>query len=110
MSWTKLEPIDPKIRDCLTCGTLVQELSMDEEISVGFGFANVTKDGEIIYDEAEAELSGGKIWTVQDAENEAAKDQNHDWRINLIGGMRGRVFQRHDVGKWVLVKENYGIA
>ena len=43
-------------------------------------------------------------------ENEALKDPDHDWRVVLDGPLRGRTFQRHDVGKWVLVSENDGFA
>lgn len=109
MSWKKLEPILPKMRGCLNCGTLIQEAPMDMTIAVGFGEATVKKDGEIIYSEP-CEYEEQNFWTVQDAENEAEKDPDHDWRIALYAPLRGRVFQRHEKGKWILVEENMGFA
>ena len=106
MSWVRLEPIKPKMIGCLNCGELMQKAPLDMEISVGFGCATVTKDGEIVYSEIESK----KIWMVADAENEAAKDPEHDWRIDLPGALRGRAFQRHGDGKWVLVREYDGFA
>lgn len=82
---------------------------MDEIIAVGFGDAHVEKDGEIIYSEP-TEYDGHSFWTVQDAENEAMKDPDHDWRIALYAPLRGRTFQRQGKSKWVLVEEDMGFA
>ena len=116
MSWTKLKPIVPSIRRCLNCCSLVDVAPMDMLIAVGFGDANVTKDGEEVYSEMaigmndDFEFKESELWTVQDAENEALKDPDHDWRITMYAPLRGRVFQRQDVGKWVLVEEDMGFA
>lgn len=110
MNWTKLEPIKANMVGCLNCGILYDKAPMEMIISVGFGVANVTKDGEEIYREIDYCSDNFKEWTVQDAENEALKDPDHDWRISLIGGLRGRVFQRHGNGEWLLVEENMGFA
>lgn len=107
--WKKLDPIIPKQRGCVTCGTLVQEATMDMLIGVGFGDAHVERDGEIIYQEDCGDTMQ-KLWTFQDAENEALKDPDHDWRVVLFGPLRGRTFQRHGEGKWVLVEENGGFV
>lgn len=126
MAWERLPPIKPKIHGCLHA-PMQEELEMDEIIAVGFGDAHVEKDGEIVYreptqaeiDEAdEADYFEGNIdihkkslfWSVQDAENEAAKDPDHDWRIVLYAPLRGRTFQRHGKDKWVLIEENMGFA
>lgn len=110
MEWTKLEPIKATARGCLNCGTLVEKASMEMLIAVGFGDAHVERDGEIIYDELDCQMDSDKLWTVQDAENEALKDPDHDWRVVLDGPLRGRTFQRHGDGEWVLVAENNGFA
>jgi len=77
MSWTKLPPIKPKMHGCFLA-PMQEELAMDEIIAVGFGDAHVEKDGEIIYSEP-TEHGKHSFWTVQDAENEAMKDPDHDW-------------------------------
>ena len=105
MSWVRLEPIKPKMIGCLNCGELIQEVPLDMEISVGFGCATVKKDGKIVYSEDE-----NNLWTVGDAEKIAAKDPEHDWRIDLPGALRGRTFQRHGDRKWVLVREYDGFS
>lgn len=110
MSWTKLDPILPKIMGCLNCGRLIQQAPMDMLIAVGFGEAKVTKNGETVYSELNCHEDTEKFWTVQDAENEALKDPDHDWRIILFAPLRGKTFQRHGDGNWVLVEENMGFA
>ena len=110
MSWVKLEPITPKAMGCVNCGTLIQQAPMDMMIAVGFGDASVTRDGETIYSELDCEKYNEKLWAVQDAENEAMKDPDHDWRIVLFSPLRGRTFQRQGVENWVLVEENMGFA
>ena len=103
MKWKQLKPIKQKMSVCLSREELIQKAPMDMEISLEFGIATVTKDGEIFYSEEKSE----RVWTVADAEKEASKDQDHDWRIYFAGELRGRMYQRQGEGKWVLVKE-YG--
>ncbi len=110
MSWTKLEPIKATNRGCLNCGSLVSVANMNMLIAVGFGDAYVTKDDKEVYNELSFQDNAEMLWTFQDAENEAMKDPDHDWRVVLYGPLRGRTFQRHDIGKWVLVEENMGFA
>lgn len=107
MPWKKLKPIKPEMIACGNCSSIYQELPMCYEISVGFGVAIVTKDNETIYDE---NMCKDQTWTVRDAEIEAAKDPDHDYRIILYGPLRERVFQRQGDEKWVLVLENDGFA
>lgn len=117
MSWTKLPQIKPTMHGCFHA-PMQQELEMDEIIAVGFGDAHVEKDGEIVYrgptdcdiEQAEGDEVLSLYWSVQDAENEALKDPDHDWRIVLYAPLRGRTFQRQGEGKWVLVDENEGFA
>ena len=74
--------------------------------------AVVKKDGEIIYDEMDLadDTADTEYWTTQDAENEALKDPDHDWRIILDAPLSMREYQRQDEGKWVLVKKGPGFA
>ena len=71
-------------------------LSMDALLGVGFGDCTVTKDGEQIYSEMaathESERQGKDLmlWQGKDAEEAAAKDPNHDWRVHFFA-LRSRV-------------------
>ena len=109
MSWKKLKPIKGGFGGCLNCGYQHDEAPMDMVIAVGFGIANVTRDGEEVYNGLEHE-DGQDFWTTQDAENEALKDPDHDWRITMNAPLSYRVYQRHDSGKWMLVKRGPGFA
>lgn len=79
-------------------------------IAVGFGDALVTKNGKPVYKEPYDFKSEKDFWTVQDAENEAVKDPDNDWRIVLYAPLYGRTFQRQGDGEWVLIEENMGFA
>jgi hypothetical protein len=80
---------------------------MGMAISVGFGSAQVTKDDELVYCEQQNEEN---YWTVQNAEDAALKDPDHDWQIQLVGPMHGETYQRQGPGKWVCVESNPGFA
>lgn len=109
MTWTKQPPIKGTIHGCLH-NPVYDVAPMDMEIAVGFGYAIVTKDGEKVYEERIADIAKLPYWTVQDAENEALKDPDHDWRIELYAPLYGRTFQRQGDGEWVLIGENEGFA
>lgn len=49
-------------------------------------------------------------WTVQDAENAALADPEHDWRITLFSPLHGETYQRQGDGQWMLVEKNEGFA
>ena len=112
MPFTKLPPLEQKDIHigCMCCSTACQIAHMDLLIAVGFGSANVTKDGHVVYDEQDCERLGRELWTVQDAENEALKDPDHDWQIMKAGPMHGETFQRQDIGRWVCIESNQAFA
>lgn len=101
-----LPAIRPTKKPCLCCGSLDQHLPMDAVIAVGFGSAFCSMDGKVVIEERR----GDEYYTVQHAEELALANPNHDWQIHLHGPLRGRVFQRHEPGKWVLVEEDDGFA
>ena len=111
-AWAKHPQIDPKDLHigCLHCSTAALEAPMEMSICVGFGCAVVTKDGKTIHGGERAWENGTEPWTVQDAENTAAKDPDNDWRIVKYGPMHGETFQRHGPGKWVCIESNQGFA
>lgn len=88
-------------------------LLMDAIICVGFGDARVTRDRKIVWSEdtAEEDSDGNKIyWEGKDAEAAAAKDPNHDWRVNYYAPLYEATYQRQGVGHWVLVEKGEGFA
>lgn len=106
--WEKLKPIKGGPGGCGMCGYQYDVAPMNMLIAVGFGVANVKKDGVIIYDENCVEDEN--FWTVQDAENEAKKDPDHDWRILLDAPLSMREYQRQGENRWVLVRKGMGFA
>lgn len=83
---------------------------MDLGIAVGFGSADVTRDGELVLD-GERIVNEGEGWpTFADAEALAVIDPDHDWRVTLFGPLHGEVYQRHGPEEWVLVESNRGFA
>ena len=80
-------------------------------IAVGFGIAMVQKDGEIVYNEMDVDAeSWDDFWTTQTAENEARKDPDHEWIIDMQGPLQGRTFKRMSEDNWVLIDSNIGFA
>ena len=114
MSWTKVEPYKGEIHHgCLNCGGTHEVAPMDMLIAVGFGSAMATKDGAVVYDEADVMHGTGDfddLATLQQIEDMAVKDPDHDWRVDLRGPLRGREYQRHDAGHWVLIDADQGFA
>ena len=101
---------------CLNCPSIERLASMDMTIAVGFGSACVSKDGLIVYGEFMEDCRAGEedrdpqYWTVQDAENAALKDPDHDWRIVKYAPLRDAMWQRHGPGEWALIKSGKGFA
>lgn len=85
---------------------------MRSAIAVGFGGATVTKDRSVVLDGEQAAQDSDflNMITGADAEALAAKDPDHDWRINLFGPLGSAVYQRHDDAWWVLIEQGEGFA
>lgn len=111
MSFEKLKPLtkDEIHFGCTTCSTAAIVAPMEMAIAVGFGSAYLPKDNEIIFDENDLDEDEA-AWTVQDAEDLALKDPDHDWRIVKFGPLHGETFQRQGDGNWVCVESNMGFA
>lgn len=105
--YDKLPPISGKTA-CLTCGCGSHDiLSMAAILAVGFGSVNVTRNGKQVYSEPRDE---SKFWTAQNAENEAAKDPENDWRIHFYAPMYEAHYQRQGIRHWVLYEKGEGFA
>jgi len=77
---------------------------------LGFGNAIVTKDDEIIYSEPNHAEGWDAFWTTQTAENEARKDPDHEWTIDMQGPLQGETYKRMGEDNWVLIDSNKGFA
>jgi hypothetical protein len=108
-TWAKLPAIEGKHGGCLTCGPRPSYFPADGIIAVGFGYAGLTRDGHEVWSETGA-TEDDEYMTGAGAEELAAADPDHDWRIVLEGPLSGRTYQRHDAGQWALVKQNTGFA
>lgn len=108
MNWQRLTPIDGRRNPCACCLPIPAEAQPHKIIAVGFGSANVTRDGEEVYSEP-PDLEEDGMWDFAKAEEVAAADPDHDWRATLFGPLHGEVYQRQD-GRWLLVESNQGFA
>jgi hypothetical protein len=95
---------------CLNCPPVESIAQMDMLIAVGFGDARITKDGETIYQEPYNIEDESNFHTLAEFEEMAKADPDHDWRAILIAPLRDREYQRHEEGKWVLIKSGMGFA
>jgi hypothetical protein len=92
---------------------------MKTYIAVGFGSAEVTRDGHAVFDgEMGYYERGGKMvkcknekaWLLSYWEHRARKSPKADWRVSLNDPLRDREYQRQGKNKWVLVKSGMGFA
>lgn len=95
---------------CFCCGYQYSTLPMAAVIAVGLGCANLTKDGEIVYDEMGVDEETGDYMTAEQAEALAATDPDHDWRIHLVAPLSERHYQRQGAARWVLYEKGEGFA
>lgn len=108
MPFEKVEPYQGVVyQGCLNCQPVETIAPLDMIIAVGFGSAEITKDGEPIFWE---KSDDDDFHHLAEFESMAMEDPDHDWRADLQGPLRGRTYQRHDVGKWVLIDSNMGFA
>lgn len=109
--WMLQPAIAGRMGPCLCCGVASDFFPAEAYIAVGFGMAALTCDGSLVYAEDTAlDDDDGQLMTGKQAEDIAAKDPNHDWRITLHGPMRSREYQRHAPGQWALIEQGEGFA
>ena len=109
MKWKKEKPITGGFGGCLHCGYQYDIAPEEMLIAVGFGVATVTKNGKEIYNENSIK-NESDLWTLKEAEEEALKDEDNDWRIHLVAPLSERHYQRQDKNKWVLYEKSQGFA
>lgn len=94
---------------CMNCRKAGHLAPMDMLVGVGFGQAQLLKDGVVMYDEINVTDDDGYL-SVEGAEAMAAVDPDHDWRIVINAPLHGETYQRHGKAQWVLVDSNRGFA
>lgn len=109
MTWTKQPPIPGKIVGCSCCGPNKGVYALESRFGVGFGSSGVTRDGESVWQETGRE-EWDELPPLQRFEDMAAADPDHDWRMFRFAPLREAEYQRHEPGKWVLIKEGQGFA
>jgi len=73
-------------------------------------------DDKCMYDEGEEMWKAKKAgrdpeyWQCSDAEERAAKDPDHDWRISFVAPLYEACYQRQGDKHWVLVSKGEGFA
>ena len=88
---------------CGNCPPKPECAPLDWDPDPGFGMVYLTRDG--------VRVGVADAWvTVQDFEDRAAGDPDHDWRFEIHGPLDGVVYQRHGEGEWVAVKGLDGFA
>jgi hypothetical protein len=105
----RLPPWDGEVHHgCATCSHTPTVAPLGLVVAVGFGSAQVTRDGAQVWFETGDEEQ--ELYDVLHWEELAAADPEHDWRIEMNGPLRGMTYQRHGEAKWVLVDSNPGFA
>ena len=108
--WEKLPPYEGRVHQgCLICPIPPRKAKMNKRVAVGFGFAGITKDEEVIYSEPH-DASWEELPTLMKFENMARKDPDHDWRLILDGPLHGEEYQRQGRNLWIMVSSNMGFA
>jgi len=106
--------------DCICGGTPKRNFNLCSYICVGFGVAQVTKDGVPVYDEMECERAWRTkhphskkwppFWTGARAEREARKDPDHEWIITIYGPLSGAKWKRVSKNTWEIIESNMGFV
>lgn len=107
--WVKQPAIEGQYGGCLSCGPRPSTFPADAVIAVGFGFAALLRDGEVVWVEG-GDMSDDDLMTGAQAEEKAAADPDHDWQIQLHGPLSGRSYQRHGPSEWALIQQDLGFA
>lgn len=108
MSWKKQKPLNGRVVGCGTCGYKEGVAGLGMRIAVGFGDAQLKKNGVIVWNEGNEEWED--CMTVAQAEELAKKDPDNDWRIWLYAPLSEIEYQRQGENEWVLIKTGMGFA
>jgi hypothetical protein len=85
-----------------------QYLPHEAVIGVGLGYAALTRDGQVVYEE-----NGRRhcdLMTVAQAEELALREPERDWCIHLVAQLENRHYRRNGPGIWELYERGYGLS
>lgn len=83
-------------------------LPLEAKITVGIGFAALTRGGWVIYEEDDN--AGTRPMTVAEAEKLAQRAPEHEWCIHLVGPGQERHYKRVGEAQWKLYRWGGGIG
>ena len=83
-------------------------LPLEAKITVGIGFAALTRSGWVIYEEDDT--AGIRPMTVADAEKLAQRAPEHEWCIHLVGPGQERHYKRVGDAHWKLYRWGAGLG
>jgi len=114
---------------CLNCSTAQRVAHLDTIICVGFGSAQIMKDGQLYYDGEQDFRDGNEPHTLRTIEATARNWPDSDWRCIMDGPLHGETYQRQPITSelkcgpldddhtsedkkfaWVMVESNHGFA
>jgi hypothetical protein len=85
-----------------------EQLALDAVIGVGVGYAALTCDGVVRY-EQNGKPGSGRMTAAQ-AEELAKSEPDRDWRIHLVALLDDRHYRRAGAARWVLYERGYGMS
>jgi hypothetical protein len=109
-TWERLPAIQGKFKGCLCCGVAASFFPPQGQIAVGFGYAALHRDREVVWTEPQGPVDDDAYMTGEQAEKLAAANPDHDWRIVLEAPLSSRTYQRHAPGHWALIEQGMGFA
>jgi len=83
-------------------------LPLEAKITVGIGFAALTRGGWVIFEEDED--AGIRPMTVAEAEKLAQRAPEHEWCIHLVGPGQERHYKRVGEAQWKLYRWGAGLG
>lgn len=103
-----IEPLDGGASSgCLNCGGRSSRHELHAQLGVGFGMCVVTKDGMSVWEE-NSEVDDYPA--LQEFEDMASQDPDHDWRVVYDAPMWSGTWQRQGDGEWNLIERGIGFA
>ena len=105
--WWQEPLLGPVDSGCLKYPVHPVIYELTDVVAVGFGFAGVTKDDELLWKENNDDEN---FPTLQEFEDMAMKDPDHDWRVQIEGPLWSGTWQRHGEGSWELITKGGGFA
>lgn len=84
-------------------------VALDTLFYNGFGGWHVEKDGKLIY-QGPNDMKWEDYSILQEFEDQARGDPDHDWRAILETPLRDAVYQRQDKDEWILISSGPGFA